>query len=168
MVNQSWSTLLTNWFPNKIVNLRDIQMLLTARLELTLHFLKSLAFKPYFKRSRHQEDWENKGSLKLDTCFRAQNIDIFCIKRSTLNLNYGREVHHGWLHITCQDSLPDLCLFWAGERPIEILLFALHACLLTRVEHWNKQVSACWHHNKLRNTYLTLVLSRNISFVFPS
>lgn len=60
------------------------------------------------------------------------------------------------------------CLFWAGERPIKILLFALPACLLTRVEHWNKQVPACWHHNKLRNTYLTLVLSRNFSCVFLS
>ena len=52
-----------------------------------------------------------------------------------------------------------ICLFWAGERPIEILLFALPACLPTRVEHWNKQVTACRHHSKLGNTHLTLVLS---------
>lgn len=46
-------------------------MLLTARFALTLCFLKLLPCKPYLKRSKHREYREKKGSLKLDSCFKA-------------------------------------------------------------------------------------------------
>lgn len=75
--------------------------------------------------------------------------------------------------ISSAKTVYQICLFWAGGRPIRpvllwaILLFEMSAYLLTRVEHWNKQVPTCWHHSKLRNTHLTLVLSRNFSCVFP-
>lgn len=109
------------------------------------------------RKKRRSEAWHLLQSM------------VFSVQknRSTPNLNYERLIHHSWLHIICQECLPDQCLFWAGERPIEILLFALPTCLLTRVEHWNKQVPACWHYNKLRNTHLTLVLSKKTQLCLP-
>lgn len=140
-------------------------MLLTARFALTLSFLKSPPCKTYLERSKQREYRGKKGSLKSDL---LQSMVFSVYKnRPKPNLNCERLINHSWLHIICQECLPDQCLFWAGERPIEISLFALPTCLLTRVEHWNKQVPACWHYNKMKNAHLTLVLSKNLQLCLP-
>lgn len=157
--------LLKKFLKWKTANLRGISMLLTPRFALTLCFLRSPPCKPYSESSKHREYREKKGSLKLDTCFKTW----YFLYRKT-------DLHQIWTmkdefiiagYISSAECLPDQCLFWAGERPIEISLFALPTCLLTRVEHRNKQVPACWHYNKLKNTHLTLVLSKKLQLCLP-